>query len=301
MRLYSALDHIARSLWLNQYDQENLMAMLYSAYFDASGKKETHASITVAGAVAPLKKWARFERDWKIILDEYGVGEFHATDFASSLGEYRGWKGEKAKRSEFLKRLGQVTRSTVNKLFIVTVEMDAWKTVNDRYLLAEVFHSPYAIAGYSAVHMVKRWARRKEIRSPIEFFFEDGDGDRDWAGLTALCARENIIPIRLPKTRAIPCQVGDMLAWKTRTASQNTLVINKKLDSSTYNPDLFRQVIEELKSLDKALVKPADNAVFSPDAMLRTCVKSNIPRRSGIHPTPTAVHLSHEDRHGRHD
>ena len=262
--------------------------MLYSAYFDASGKKDTHVSITVAGAVAPLKKWTRFERDWKEVLNEYGVSKFHATDFASSFGEYRDWKGDKPRRSAFLRRLGHVIKSSTNKLFIVTVEMGAWRSVNDQFLLAEAFQSPYAIAGYSVIHMVRRWAERKGIRSPITYIFEDGDGPDDWAGLMKLCADENIVPTRLPKPRATPCQIGDMLSWKTRIASQNTLAINEQIDPSSYDPNLLRQTIEELRSLDKVLVRPAANAVYGSDALLRTCVKSKLARRSTIHKPPAA-------------
>jgi hypothetical protein len=158
---YSSLDHVARSLWLNVYHKDNLMAMLYSAYFDASGKQDVHPSITVAGAVAPLKKWESFCVAWSKILAEEGVTEFHATDFAASLDQYEGWKGDKPRRSAFLKRLGTVIKNHANKFFIVTVEIEAWKSVNEKYLLSEIFQSPFALGGYSVVRLVKKWAERK--------------------------------------------------------------------------------------------------------------------------------------------
>jgi hypothetical protein len=126
--------------------------------------------------------------------------------------------------------------------------------------------------------------RKKEIKSPIEFIFEDGDERDDWIGLKKLCARSKVVPIRLPKSKAIPCQVGDLLAWKTRIASQNTLRINKQVNPAVFNPELFNQALEELASLDKALVRPADNGVYGPESLVRTCIKSGIPKRSAIHP-----------------
>ena len=260
------------------------MAMLYAAYFDASGKKDAHVSITVAGAVAPLKKWESFNTAWSKVLEDEDVSEFHATDFAASMGEYKAWKGDKPRRSAFLKRLGDIIKTHTNKFFIVTVEMDAWRSVNEKYLLSEIFQSPYALGGYSVVRLVKKWAERKEIKSPIEFIFEDGDEEAAWVGLKKLCARSKVVPIRLPKSKAIPCQVGDLLAWKTRIASQNTLNINKQVDPSVFNPELFNQALEELASLDRALVRPADNGVYGPESLLRTCVKSGVPKRSAIHP-----------------
>ena len=271
------------------------MAMFYWAYFDASGKKESHTAITVAGAVAPVKKWTKFVTDWKKVLDDERVSEFHATDFAASLGEYTGWKGDRPRRSGFLKRLGRIVKSSTNKFFIVTVEMDAWRSVNGEYMLAEFFHSPYALAGYSVVHMVKKWANRKKIRSPLEFIFEDGDEEEDWRGLKKLCREINVVPSRLPKSKAIPCQVGDWVAWKTRIASQNALRINQKMNPLQFSPDLLNQTIQELESLDTVLVKPTSNAIYSTDALVRTCVKSKVPKRSAVHLAIGGLPISKSD------
>ncbi len=67
------------------------MGLLSAAYFDASGKQERHSFVTVAGATSPIKKWIRFEGQWRQVLKEEGVSEFHATDFAASEGEYKDW------------------------------------------------------------------------------------------------------------------------------------------------------------------------------------------------------------------
>jgi hypothetical protein len=99
------------------------MVLLYAAYFDASGEAEGYAVLTIAGAVAPVKKWIRFETQWTDILHAEGVTEFHATDFASSQGEYVGWKGDKERRSNFLSRLIAVVKTNTNKLFSVSVEL----------------------------------------------------------------------------------------------------------------------------------------------------------------------------------
>src|SRR5260370_1514179 len=123
------------------------MGMLSAACFDASGKQEGYDFLTVAGAASPIKKWARFEKQWSQILKDEGVSEFHATDFAASEGEYKDWKGDAARRTAFLRCLMGIIKENVNKLFMVTVEMPAWNEVNKEYLLAEPLHSPYALPG----------------------------------------------------------------------------------------------------------------------------------------------------------
>jgi hypothetical protein len=105
------------------------MVLLYASYFDASGKPGRHPVLSVAGAVAPVKKWIRFERDWQQVLKDEGVTEFHATDFAASRKEYEGWKDDKPRRTKFLNRLGKIIKDNTNKLFMVSVEIDAWDSV----------------------------------------------------------------------------------------------------------------------------------------------------------------------------
>jgi hypothetical protein len=260
------------------------MGLLYSVYLDASGKPETDASLVVAGAVAPVKNWIRFERAWKSVLDDEGVSEFHATDFAASQGEYRKWKGDRDRRASFLKRLREIIEKNVNRLFMVTVEIEAWNKVNRDYLLEEVFHSPYALAGFSAVAQLRKWAKKKKIKSPVKIVFEEGDDG--WDGLNELCKREHVIPIRLPKQKAVPCQVGDLVAWKIRIASTNSLRRLGSSPATVAEAEANLQGIKsELESMEKALVRPGFNGVYGPNALLRTCKKSNVPRRATIRPT----------------
>ena len=258
------------------------MAMLYTAYFDASGKKDRHASITVAGSVASGRKWYRFIEEWTTVLNGEDVTEFHATDFAASLGEYKGWKGDTVRRSSFLKKLINIIRRTANKFFIVTVEMDAWNSVNKEYLLEEYFFNPFALAGYCVVDLLLQWQEKRNTRRNLKIIFEDGDDLQDWRGLKKLCDGKSVILERLPKPLAIPCQIGDLLAWKTRIASQNTLKINEQINTSQYDPALLIQVINELKSLDTVLVNPTVNAVISPKRLIQTCKAIPVPKRAGV-------------------
>jgi hypothetical protein len=75
------------------------MGLLSAAYFDASGKQKGYSFLTVAGAVSPIKKWIRFEKQWMQALNDEGVTQFHATDFAASQGEYEAWKGDKQRQN----------------------------------------------------------------------------------------------------------------------------------------------------------------------------------------------------------
>jgi hypothetical protein len=169
-RRYSELDHLVRAIYLGKYSQGMLMGMLHAAFFDASGKREGFEILTVAGAVAPMKKWLRFDSEWRVALADEKVSEFHATDFHSSEGEFRQWKGDKHRRSAFLGRLIKIIQRNTNKLFCCSVELAGWEEVNAEYCLEEFFYSPYALAGCGVVESALKWAKRK--RGQHSFIFE---------------------------------------------------------------------------------------------------------------------------------
>jgi hypothetical protein len=266
-RRYSSVEHLARIIWLGGYSKEKLMGMFYTAYFDVSGKHTTkYKLLTVAGAVAPVKKWVRFEHQWSEVLKGEGVTEFHMTDFASSEGEYKDWKDNKNRRSRFFNRLLRIIEDNVNRLFSVSVELDGWNDVNSEYYIAELLHSPFALAGRFAVDQVLGWAKRKRTKN-IRIVFEEGD--EGWGGLLELCSHvSTIVPIRVPKQDAIPCQVGDLIAWKTRITGTNAL---KTTD--------LNELTKGLESLNKLMVRPGKPTIFSEESLRRICIAKKIPRR----------------------
>jgi len=254
--------------------------VLYAAYFDASTARTDFPVLTVAGAVAPIKKWTRFKQQWRTALANEDVSEFHATDCHASKGDYRTWKGDPARRGAFLRGLQKIIKDNCNKLFIASVELAPWAEVNQEYCLEEFFHSPYALAGRAVVEGVLEWAKRKGTVLP-QIIFEHGD--TGWEGLVELCARLNVVPIRLPKRLATPCQVGDFLAWKTRITATNAL---RGLDKLERKAGHCREnavgIIREVGSLNMQLVRPVKNGIFSSDTLRRNCVKFKIPKRKHL-------------------
>jgi hypothetical protein len=252
------------------------MVMICAAYFDASGKQSGYRFLTVAGASSPIEKWTLFEKLWLSALRDEGVTEFHATDFAASQGEYKDWKGDRPRRSAFIKRLAQIIQKNVNKLHIVTVEMAVWDEVDREYMLSEHFHSPYALAGFTATNEALRWGMRKKVL-PLEVFFEDGD--EGWGGLKQLCEKYNRFePIRLPKREAVPFQVGDFFAWKTRITAQNATKIFDNLKAG----DTLRELRRELKSLERVMVCPGDNGLYTRRNLVKNCQTFKVPKRNPI-------------------
>jgi len=276
--MHSSIEQMARIIWLGRYTRENFMGLFYAAYFDASGENEGFPILSVAGAVAPVSKWVRFERQWNQALADEGVTEYHASQFHSNHGEFRDWKGDVSRRAKFLDRLKQIIRDNTNKHFSTSVEIAAWDSVNKEFCLKEAFHSPYALACFGVIDETRKWGQRKGVSSSLEYIFQEGD--KGWGGLLKLCAPHGIAPIRLPTKKAIPFQVGDLLAWKSRTVATNALRI---LEDTERNPTEkeknSKELLKELGSHNDVFVRPAFKGIFSYRALVQTCINHKVPRR----------------------
>lgn len=242
--------------------------MLYSCYFDASGKSQTHEFMTIGGAGSTAEKWGQFEKEWSQILKREGVSEFHATDFAASLGEYKGWKGDKGRRSHFIRDLIAVAQKYTNKLFTGTIATSDWRYVNTRYALKEHFFCPYAYVGFGLASQAVSWAKRRKV-ADAKFLVAFEDGDEGWGGLKNLCMRYlGFEPIRLPKRQACAFQLGDMLAWKTRITAVNA--------TKTAN---IKQIDKHLARLDKLIFCPAIQVGVREGSIVANCQRFGVPQR----------------------
>jgi hypothetical protein len=80
--------------------------MAMTAYFDESGTHGAESPVVlVAGFIASPEQWTLFERDLSLLLNEYAVKSFHAKDFRTRKGDFKGWPTIKRARfnSRFLK------------------------------------------------------------------------------------------------------------------------------------------------------------------------------------------------------
>ncbi len=80
------------------------------AYFDESETPDqAQGYFVVAGVVAEARRWGRFERDWRHVLDEFCAPYLHMKEYAHRKGPFLGWA--EAKRASFLGQLSHVLAS----------------------------------------------------------------------------------------------------------------------------------------------------------------------------------------------
>ncbi len=171
-RAAGTLQHFAMSLHLGQ--RENHYFMIGTAYFDASGEKESPV-VVVAGFLAPTVSWIEFEKEWKACLNKDSVSGLHMKSFAHSTGEYSTWKNDEPRRQSFLSDLMGIIKTYADSSLATAVNMVDYRAVDKIYRLSEWAH-PYAIAGAHCVAKIQKWGNKSNYdSSAIDFVFEDGD------------------------------------------------------------------------------------------------------------------------------
>jgi Protein of unknown function (DUF3800) len=254
--------------------------VMCTCYADASGKT-TYPVFSVCGVIATVRTWRRFEWQWRRELAKEGIKEFHMTDFASSRGEFTQWKGDGERRGRFFRELVRIIRNTLSTPpIVVNVEMDAWKLINQEFLLEEHLKCPYALSGFGVVKQARDWVRSKNDPPRIRFVFEDGDEGK--GHLSDLCEKVSITPVFRSKSAAVPCQAADLIAWKSRIACQNSLVLSTKVTDRSEPADDMENILQLFKEYESVMhtTLSAESKIFSPDALRRTCIGRGIPPRA---------------------
>ena len=148
-----------------------------TSYFDASGGAE-HSVMIVAGYVATIGRWKRFDSEWRKVLGrkEFDVPYFHMKEFAHSVGAFKEWKGNENKRKRFINALISVISRNVQAGFACAIKDSVWYAANKAYPIAESFGVPYALCGRDCVNKTFFWGRSKRFSDgQIRSIFEAGD------------------------------------------------------------------------------------------------------------------------------
>lgn len=170
----SAVEELALALCLKSDD---LMAMIV-AYFDDSG---THYESDIAVAacfVSDVKRWTEFENEWKPILKEAGIEEFHMADFVAYQNSFTDCSQEK--HDQVIKSLIKV----INKNALVgcasaVIKDDYNKHVTGK-LRDKLGHHHYTFAVQSCLSYIEEWMKGARLLQPVEYvfhFMKKGSGE----------------------------------------------------------------------------------------------------------------------------
>jgi hypothetical protein len=99
------------------------------AYWDESGHAQDLGCryVAVAGLIATVEGWHRFEGDWSRVLADFGVAALHMRDYAHSTGEYIAWKGDEPRRRAFMRNLLEAIGRATPHIMGAVMALEPWR------------------------------------------------------------------------------------------------------------------------------------------------------------------------------
>jgi hypothetical protein len=249
--------------------------MALAAYFDASGHQEDQKYLVVAGFVSSPKEWINFDRFWTERLKKDGLQYFHANEFAQSVGQFNGWRGDEKRRRSLSEDLMAIIKSHVFRMFgcIVINKVlaeDMSKETRDKWLI-----NAYSLAGRDCVGKLRIWQVEQRWNNVVpELIFEDGDIGKGL--LSKALVRDGFSePIFRPKKDRVmsngsirkglsPLQPADWLAYEFFLATKTKNVDRWPLQQFILTPGFDAIGIiapENLQLLSAMLTTPLNEIV----------------------------------------
>jgi hypothetical protein len=210
---------------------------LLRAYLDDSGTHADSKTCVLAGYFGGRRQWAKFEEEWKRVLDEYGLEEFHAHRFWSaasgkSVSAYGGWDRQKA--ATFLRRLLTIITSVRIYPFGSAVVMKDWDALpvdEKRVLTGAAYHDGEPVLSGARkkpfflpfVHAIQKAASYCHEQTRIDFYFDRNDACSAYAAdyfLFLASLRDHPATPKLGEIAFVdsrsdpPIQAADLLAYE---------------------------------------------------------------------------------------
>ncbi len=217
-----AVEHLSQTLAPTRW--RSLRLAMLAAYFDAAGKEHDQTYIVVAGFVSSGRDWATFEKEWQQRLEEDELRYFHANEFAHSIKEFDGWRGDETRRRMLAGDLMAIIQRHVYRKFGTVVKNVHVEQHLSEDVRRQILVNGYVVAGRTTIADVTRWREREGWETAVSYVFEDGDEGK--GALSDLLdqhgyPRPSFGPKRDTLTKAgvmravVPLQAADWLAYET--------------------------------------------------------------------------------------
>ncbi len=204
-------------------------------YMDDSGTHKDSPYCLIAGYWGGSGQWAKFERGWRQILNEYKVPEFHAKQYwardqnKQRVGPYKGWS--ELRRKQFLFELLTVIGKYKVYPFAHGVRRSEWQkqSAEERQMLCgatDTLRAPDNPMFMAFRTCVLRTIRHCKPGVVMHFVFDSNENTDGWAvicygELKRLLAKANDPNARhigdltfVDSARAWPVQAADLLAYE---------------------------------------------------------------------------------------
>ena len=209
------------------------------AYFDESGTHAGARYTCVAGYVMEADQAICLEREWRLLLEEYNLKQFHMGDCAGGYDDFEG--RSEGERDEIERRVMGIIERRVNCGICVSAREEHVK----RYFLSGAYFlcAVWCFAG------IQGWAKKAGLCGNVECFFEKGHRDERYvneqfskiAMSDELRASLRYHSHTFASKRVVPVlQAADVLAW------QSTRYLGDKFPATGKSRRKVRRTFQDL-------------------------------------------------------
>jgi hypothetical protein len=188
----------------------------------------------VGGYISNVAQWTIFNREWKKVLDEFGVSQMHRAALETWNEEFKqsnGWNP--AKRKAFLQKLHAIIRRRTKIAIGASVIKKDWEEVMPNHLKKQ-YGGIYGWCAQSCIVQARVWCEKpqRQFTDPLQFIFEAGTtGEGQVAEMFRSLYKD-------PLTRkgfriggwgfqskdVMPLQAADVLAYELFKQTENQII-----------------------------------------------------------------------------
>ncbi len=173
--MYSAIRHIAKSLH-PRLRETSIPVAIATAYFDES---DSPSACVVAGVASTVDRWVGLESEWRRMLDKYKISALHMKEFAHSTGEFKDWKGDEAKRRQFVERVIDIISRRCMACIGIVIDRNAFSgTIAKDAAISSFYANEYSAASFMSLLLTQRWSNGCGMSIPVDYVFDRGNSKR---------------------------------------------------------------------------------------------------------------------------
>lgn len=206
------------------------------------------AGYTAVGSILFRKKDVKpFEKEWRSMLNNFGINHFHMTDCNAARGEFNEWSHDKR---------DACARTAISLLVRYPFKGIAFTIRNsdfdDVITKKGIMPNPVTLGVWATLFDVRNWADLNDPNARISYFFEEGDSEQRSVN-NLLCSLSED-PVRranaryrahafVPKLSSLATQAADILAWH---AARNA---RRQAEGKSMRGD-FKAIVSQLNVSD---------------------------------------------------
>lgn len=191
---------------------------MLTAYFDDSGTHDASAALVMAGWIGDEEQWAKFDKEWRALLDKEGLTWFHMTECEAADGEFDMWP--RPRRDALIHDLRQVIlNNNLHGLGVVIARNDWNRLVTGK--IRDILGDGNDVCFVHAIDLATRWVRVRTNHYEMAFVFDIGvESNEKHLIIQTFDENYNDIPeiqsITFARVKQFsPLQAADMLAWES--------------------------------------------------------------------------------------